>query len=179
MNALLRLTSVLDAISERIGRVVMWLVLIASLISCGNALVRYGFRYSSNGWLEIQWYMFSAMFLLAAGYTLKHDEHVRVDVLYSRYSPRTQAWVDLLGGIFFLLPTAVLIAWMSWPMFYNSFRINEMSADAGGLLRWPVKIMVPIGFVLLFVQAISELIKRAGYLAGHSELAHTYHRPLQ
>ena len=140
MRLLLKFADGVDALTEWIGQWLKWLVLFSSLISAGNALVRYGLHTSSNAWLEIQWYMFGAMFLLAAGYALKHEEHVRVDVFYSRMSPRTQAWVDVFGGIFFLMPMAVLIAWMSIPMVVNSIRIDEMSSDPGGLLRWPIKI---------------------------------------
>jgi TRAP-type mannitol/chloroaromatic compound transport system permease small subunit len=179
LDILLRVSSGIDAFSERIGKIVMWLVLISSLVSAGNAIVRKLLNTSSNAWLEIQWYMFAAMFLLAAGYTLKYDEHVRVDLFYHRYSKRLQAWLDLLGGIFFLMPMAVIIGWLSLPMVINSYNIHEMSADAGGLLRWPVKIIIPIGFALLVIQGLSEIIKRIGYLTGRSELAHTYQAPLQ
>ena len=145
MRLLLKFADAVDALSEWIGQWLKWLVLFSSLISAGNALVRYTLHTGSNAWLEIQWYMFGAMFLLAAGYALKHEEHVRVDVFYSRMSPRTQAWVDVFGGIFFLMPMAILIGWMSIPMVVNSIRICEMSSDPGGLLRWPIKIMHPAG----------------------------------
>jgi len=179
LDVLLLLSSVIDAFSERIGKILMWLVLLSSLISAGNAVVRKVLNTSSNAWLEIQWYMFAAMFLLAAGYTLKYDEHVRVDLFYHRYPKRLQAWLDLLGGIFFLMPMAVIIGWLSLPMVINSYSIHEMSGDAGGLLRWPVKIIIPIGFALLVIQGLSEIIKRIGYLTGRSELTHTYQAPLQ
>ncbi len=161
----------------RIGRLTLWLVLIATLVSAGNATIRYLFHESSNAWLEIQWYMFSAMFLLASGYTLKHDGHVRVDVLFVNFSPRTKAWVDVFGTIVFLLPAALIILYMSWPFFWNSWIIGERSADAGGLLRWPIKLLVPVGFVLLTAQAVAELIKRLAYLGGRSELESGYQRP--
>jgi TRAP-type mannitol/chloroaromatic compound transport system permease small subunit len=154
-------------------------VLFSSLISAGNALVRYTFHNSSNAWLEIQWYMFGAMFLLAAGYALKHEEHVRVDVFYSRMAPRTQAWVDVFGAIFFLMPTAILIAWMSIPMVVNSIRINEMSSDPGGLLRWPIKFCIPLGFLLLAIQGVAEIIKKTAVGLGLREPRKLYERPVQ
>lgn len=170
MNRLLKLSRLIDALNERIGRLVMWLVLVAVLVSSGNALFRYGLNMSSNAWLEIQWYLFSAIFMLGAGYTLKHNGHVRIDVLYGRFSPRTRAWVDLAGGLLFLLPTALIIAWLGWAGFADSWAIGEMSPDAGGLSRWPVKLIIPAGFVLLALQGLSESIKRAAFLAGKGAL---------
>jgi TRAP-type mannitol/chloroaromatic compound transport system permease small subunit len=178
LKALLALSHLIDRINERIGRATCWLVLLSCLVSAGNAAVRYLFHYSSNAWLEIQWYMFGAMFMAAAGYTLKHDEHVRVDIIYHRLSPRTQAWIDILGTLLFLLPAAVLIGWLSWPMFINSFGISEMSPDPGGLLRWPIKIFVPLGFALLALQGVAEFIKRVGILTGDYHPVHGYVRPL-
>jgi TRAP-type mannitol/chloroaromatic compound transport system permease small subunit len=179
MNALLRLSGWIDRLNGKIGLVADWLVLAACVVSAGNALVRYAFSSSSNAWLEIQWYMFAGMVMLGASYTLKMNEHVRVDVFYSRYSERTRLWVDLLGGVFFLLPMTVLLAWLSWPMFANSWAVGEVSGNAGGLLRWPVKLLVPAGFVLLTLQGISEVIKRAAALAGHAAPVSRYERPLQ
>jgi len=179
MRGLLAFAGVVDRLTDSIGQTVKWLVLFASVISAGNAMVRYGLRTSSNAWLEIQWYLFGAMFLLAAGYALKYEEHVRVDVLFSRMTPRQQAWVDIFGHILFLLPCALLITWMSWPMVINSIRIGEMSNDAGGLLRWPIKIMVPIGFALLAVQGVAELIKKIAFLRGLREAGPVYQRPVQ
>ena len=179
MNALLRFSRLIDTLNEKVGLVANWLVLIACLISAGNAFTRYGLNMSSNAWLEIQWYLFGGMVMLGASYTLKVNEHVRVDVLYSRYSERTRLWVDLLGGIFFLMPMAVMIGWLAWPMFWESFRINEVSSNAGGLLRWPVKLLVPVGFVLLSLQGVSEIIKRFAALHGDIELHPTYEKPLQ
>ncbi|MDA8260966.1 MAG: TRAP transporter small permease subunit [Betaproteobacteria bacterium] len=170
MKSLLALARLIDALTERVGRVVIWLVLIATLISAGNALVRYLFGESSNAWLEIQWYLFGAMFLLGAGYTLKHNGHVRIDILYNRFGPRGQAWIDLAGGLLFLLPMAVLLAWLAWPMFHEAWVTNEMSPDAGGLLRWPVKLLLPAGFALLALQGVAEIIKRVGVLSGHLAL---------
>jgi TRAP-type mannitol/chloroaromatic compound transport system permease small subunit len=166
MNALLALARLIDALTERVGRLVIWLVLVATLISAGNALARYALGESSNAWLEIQWYRFGAMFLLAAGYTLKHNGHVRIDIFYNRLGPRGQAWIDLVGGLLFLLPMAGLLAWLAWPMFLDAWLTHEMSPDAGGLLRWPVKLLLPLGFALLALQGVAEVIKRLGVLSG-------------
>jgi len=172
VNPLLAFARLIDALTERIGRIVIWLVLVATLISAGNALLRYAFGISSNAWLEIQWYLFGAMFLLAAGYTLKHNGHVRIDIFYNRFGPRGQAWIDLAGGLLFLLPMAGLLAWLAWPMFFEAWQTQEHSPDAGGLLRWPVKLMLPLGFALLALQGIAEVIKRIGLLTGHLSLPH-------
>jgi TRAP-type mannitol/chloroaromatic compound transport system permease small subunit len=166
MNALLALARLIDALTERVGRLVIWLVLVATLISAGNALARYALGESSNAWLEIQWYLFGAMFLLAAGYTLKHNGHVRIDIFYNRLGPRGQAWIDLAGSLLFLLPMAVLLTWLAWPMFLDAWLTHEMSPDAGGLLRWPVKLLLPLGFALLALQGVAEVIKRLGVLSG-------------
>lgn len=171
MHTLLKLAGAIDALNERIGRGVVWLVLAATLISAGNAVVRYGFNASSNAWLEIQWYLFGLIFLLGAGYTLRHNGHVRIDVLYGRFGPRFKAWVDLLGGLLFLLPMSGIIAWLGWEFFLASYRIGETSPDAGGLARWPIKLAVPLGFALLWLQGLSEVIKRAGVLWGGVPLA--------
>ena len=179
MRLLLKFVDGVDALSEWVGQWLKWLVLFSSLISAGNALVRYTLHTGSNAWLEIQWYMFGAMFLLAAGYALKHEEHVRVDVLYSRMAPRTQAWVDVFGGVVFLMPTALLIGWMSIPMVVNSIHINEMSSDPGGLLRWPIKICIPVGFALLALQGVAEIIKKTAVGLGLREPRKLYERPVQ
>ncbi len=167
MKALLALARLIDALTERVGRLTIWLVLIATIISAGNALARYTLGESSNAWLEIQWYLFGAMFLLAAGYTLKHNGHVRIDIFYNRFSARGQAWIDLAGGLLFLLPMAVLLAWLAWPIFMDAWMTQEVSPDAGGLVRWPVKLLLPIGFALLALQGLAEVIKRIGVLSGH------------
>ena len=167
MRALLALARVIDALTERVGRLAIWLVLAATLISAGNALARYALGASSNAWLEIQWYLFGAIFLLAAGYTLKHNGHVRIDLLYNRFGTRGQAWIDLVGGLVFLLPMAVLLMWLSWPMFHEAWVTHEMSPDAGGLVRWPVKLLLPLGFALLALQGVAEVIKRVGVISGH------------
>ena len=167
MKILLGLAKLIDALNESVGRITIWLVLVATLISAGNALVRYVLSDSSNAWLEIQWYLFGAVFLLGAGYTLKHNGHVRIDILYGRLGQRGQAWIDLLGGLFFLLPLAALMAWLSWPIFAEAWRTMEHSSDSGGLLRWPVKLLLPLGFGLLALQGVAEIIKRIGVLSGN------------
>lgn len=137
MDFLLKISRGIDALNERVGRLVIWLVLAATLISAGNAMVRYGLNASSNAWLEIQWYLFGLIFLLGAGYTLKHNGHVRIDVLYGRFTPRTRAWVDLLGGLLFLLPMSGIIAWLGWDFFLASYAVDETSPDAGGCCAGP------------------------------------------
>jgi TRAP-type mannitol/chloroaromatic compound transport system permease small subunit len=166
VNTLLALSRAIDALTERIGRLVIWLVLVATLVSAGNALARYALGQSSNAWLEIQWYLFGAVFLLAAGYTLKHNGHVRIDIFYGRLGAKGQAVIDLIGGLFFLLPMAGLLAWLAWPMFMDAWTTHEMSPDAGGLARWPVKLLLPVGFGLLALQGVAEIIKRIGVLTG-------------
>jgi TRAP-type mannitol/chloroaromatic compound transport system permease small subunit len=166
MQALLRLSRGIDWLNERVGRVLIWLVLVAVLISAGNAIIRKTFDISSNAWLEVQWYLFSAIFLLASGYTLLRNEHVRIDVLLHRLSKRTQIKVDIFGFICFLLPAALLMVWLSWPLFTKALFSGEMSENAGGLIRWPVYLLVPIGFSLLTLQGVSELIKRLAFLQG-------------
>lgn len=164
--AWLGLARLIDRVNERVGRTVLWLVGAASLISAVNALVRYGAGTSSNAWLELQWYLFAAIFLLGAGYTLKHNAHVRVDLFYSRLSERGRAWVDLLGALCFLLPFSVLLAWLSWPGFIDALRSSETSPDAGGLLRWPMRLLLPLGFGLLALQGVAEILKRIAFLRG-------------
>ena len=167
MNAMLALSRAIDAITERVGRVVYWLVLIVVLISAANATIRKAFNYSSNSYLEIQWYLFSAIFLLGAGYTLMRNEHVRIDIISGRLSARTQNWIDVFGIVFFLLPMAIVIGWLSWPLLLDSYVRHEVSTNAGGLIIWPARLLVPVGFALLILQAISELIKRIAFLRGH------------
>ena len=166
MKALLAISRFIDACNEAVGRAAAWLVLVTVLISAGNAASRYALGMSSNAWLEIQWYLFAAIFLLDAGYTLKRNGHVRVDVLAGRLSARRQAWIDITGGALFLLPMVIIIAYHSWPMFMQSFVGREVSADAGGLVRWPVKLLIPAGFALLALQGASEIIKRIAFLRG-------------
>lgn len=166
MQALLKLSRMIDALTERVGKATIWLVLIVTLISAVNAFVRYAVNYSSNGLLEIQWYLFSAIFLLSAGYTLMRNEHVRIDVVSGHFSPRVLAWIDIVGTLFFLAPMAIAVLYLSWPIFVNSYLNNEYSSNAGGLIIWPVRGLVPVGFALLIVQGVSELIKRIAFLAG-------------
>jgi len=172
MKFWLAISRSIDAVNERIGRAVLWLVLAVTLISAANALMRYGFGMSSNAWLEIQWYLFGAIILLAAGYTLKHNGHVRIDIIYGRFSARTQAWIDLLGSLLFLLPLCGLIVWLAWPGFVDSFVSGETSPDAGGLIRWPVRLLIPLGFALLALQGVAEIIKRIAFLCGEGKLTH-------
>ena len=166
MKSLLALSGWMDRISERIGHTIYWLVLVAVLISCINAVIRKGFNWSSNSLLEIQWYLFSAIFLFCAGYTLLKNQHVRIDVISGRLSKRAQAWIDIFGTLFFLLPMAILIMYLSWPVFIQAYERHEVSTNAGGLIIWPARLMVPIGFLLLAAQGISELIKRVAFLQG-------------
>jgi len=166
MSSLLSFSRFIDAINEKIGLAISWALLLAVLICSGNALVRYIFNTSSNAWLEIQWYLFGAIFLLASAYTLKRNEHVRIDVVVGRFSKRTQVWIDLFGFIFFLLPATLLILYFSIPFAYESIRNQEVSSNAGGLIIWPAKTLIPVGFFLLTLQGISELIKRIGFLMG-------------
>jgi len=160
----------IDTANEYIGRAVLWLVGAATLISALNALARYGLGRSSNAWLEIQWYLFGGIILLAAGYTLKHNGHVRIDVIYGRLEARTQAWIDLLGALLFLLPLCGLMAWLAWPGFVDSFTSGETSPDAGGLIRWPVRLLIPLGFALLGLQGVAEIIRRVAFLRGETKL---------
>jgi len=166
LNALLALSRAIDALSERIGRLIYWLILAVVLISAANATVRKLFNYSSNAYLEIQWYLFSVIFLFSAGYVLLHNGHVRIDIISGRLSARAQNWIDIVGIVLFLFPMSVTIMWLSWPLFMDSYTRNEVSTNAGGLLIWPARLLVPIGFFLLIVQAVSELIKRVAFLRG-------------
>ena len=166
MNALLKLSRRIDALTERIGKSAIWLVLIVVLISAGNAIMRYTIHYSSNALLEIQWYLFGLIFFCCSGYTLLRNEHVRIDLISGRFSRRNQAWIDIFGILFFLMPMAVIIMILSWPVFVNALHSGEMSNSAGGLIIWPARLMVPVGFLLLILQAVSELIKRIGFLKG-------------
>ena len=166
MTLLLKLSQLIDWLNARVGKGAFWLVLIMTVISAGNAVVRFTVNYSSNGLLEIQWYLFAAIFMLCSPYTLLKNEHVRIDVISSRFSPRGLAVIDIIGTLFFLLPMVIVVLWLSLPLVADSYKINEMSSNAGGLIRWPVKILLPIGFTLLALQGISELIKRIAFLAG-------------
>ena len=179
MHILLAISRAIDKLNEKLAVIADWLVLLSCLISAGNAFSRYAFSISSNAWLEIQWYMFGALVLLGASYTLRRNEHVRVDIIYSNLSTRRQIGIDIFGGILFLLPATIILAYLSWPVFYNSWVQGEISTNAGGLIRWPIKIFLPLGFALLSLQGISELIKRVAMLTGHMQADLHYERPLQ
>lgn len=166
MQQLLRLSRAIDALNEHVGRLTYWLILAAVLISAGNAVVRYTINMSSNAWLEIQWYLFSLVFLFCAGYTLLHNQHVRIDVISGQLSRRARAWIDIFGTVFFLMPMAIAIMWLSWPVFLDAYRSGEVSTNAGGLTVWPARLMLPVGFFLLILQGLSELIKRVAFLRG-------------
>lgn len=179
MGALLGLSRGIDRANLLIGRVVAWLVLTAVLVSAGNAIIRKIFNTSSNAWLEVQWYMFGGLVMLGAAAALYRNEHVRVDLIYGAVSDRARLWIDLFGLIFLLLPFALVAAWLTWPVFVESWRINEGSSNAGGLIRWPAKLFLPVGFGLLFLQGISELVKRIAALRGLIVLETKYSKPLQ
>ena len=166
MHALLSLSKKIDALSEWVGRWVAWLLLFAVLISAANAVVRKAFKMSSNGFLEIQWYLFAATFLLASGYTLMRQEHVKIDVISGRFSKRTQVWIDIIGICVFLFPFVIVIIKLAMPLVINAYVTQEVSSNAGGLIRWPVFALLPAGLLLLGIQAVSELIKRVAFLQG-------------
>ena len=179
MQAMLAIARALDALNERIGRAVYWLVLAMVLLSAGNAIVRKVFDWSSNSLLEGQWYLFSAVFLLCAGYTLLKNEHVRIDIIAGRLTPKAQAWIDILGTIFFLMPMAILIMALSWPYFMRAYTEGEISGSAGGLILWPARLLLPIGFALLVLQGLSELAKRIAFVAGKGPDPIVRHDPAQ
>lgn len=166
MNALLAVSRAIDALNETVGRLVTWLVLAAVVVSSVNAVVRKAFDMSSNAYLEAQWYMFSAVFLLCAAWTLLRNEHIRIDVVAGRFSRRTQTWIDVIGTVFFLTPMVLLVLYESIPWALRAVQSGEVSPSAGGLVLWPAKILVPIGFLLLLLQAFSELVKRIAFLQG-------------
>jgi TRAP-type mannitol/chloroaromatic compound transport system permease small subunit len=166
MNFLLQLSRLVDRVNEAVGRATIWLILVVVIISAGNAFSRYLLDLSSNAMLEIQWYLFSAIFLLCSGYVLKKNEHIRIDIITGRLSERAQNWIDVFGFLVFFLPMAILIAYLSWPVFINAWDSGEMSPNPGGLVRWPVRLLLPLGFALLILQGVSELIKRIAFLTG-------------
>jgi TRAP-type mannitol/chloroaromatic compound transport system permease small subunit len=166
MKLLLAVSRAIDALNQRVGRLVLWLVLVMVLVSAGNAVSRYSLNLSSNAWLELQWYLFAAVFLLCSGYTLLHNEHIRIDVVSSRLSRRTRVWIDIFGTLCFLFPLSITIMCLSWPIFVNAWASGEISSNAGGLIRWPARLLVPVGFFLLTLQGVSELIKRIAFLKG-------------
>lgn len=179
MSLLLAISRLIDAISRFVGKIAEFLVLLCCLISAGNAIIRYTFNYSSNGWLEIQWYLFAFVVILGASHTLRNNEHVRVDLFYGSASERGKLWIDVFGLAFLLLPACIFLTWLSWPFFVLSYQEGEISSNAGGLIRWPVKLMLPMGFGLLVLQGISELIKRISALTGRVQIETKYEKPLQ
>ena len=179
MKALLKIVEGVDRLSGAAAWIAAWCVLFAVLVSAGNALVRYGFSVGSNAWLELQWYLFAVVVLFGASKTLRVNVHVRVDLLYNRLTPRAQVWLDLVCLALFLLPATGMLTVMSWAVFAESWRINEVSSNAGGLLRWPVKLVLPAGFALLTLQGLAEMARRAVMLAGSIPLSTQYERPVQ
>jgi TRAP-type mannitol/chloroaromatic compound transport system permease small subunit len=204
MQALLALSRAIDWFSAKLAIIATWLVLVACLVSAGNAASRYAFSISSNGWLEVQWYMFAGMVLLGAPYVMVVNEHIRVDLLYGAVKDRTRLWIDLVGAIFFLMPICLLLVYFTWPWFLESFEwkrklkelngfggccswdwakamfaTGETSSNAGGLIRWPVKLLLPLSFGMLAVQGLSEIIKNIAALQGIAEMKHKYQAPLQ
>lgn len=179
VNALLHLSGVIDRINEKLGVVTNLLVLLSVVVSAGNAMSRYAFNLSSNGWLEVQWYMFAVVVMYGASYTLRRNEHVRVEIFYLMLSERAQLWLDLICTILFLVPVCLLLAYLSWPFFKLSYDTSELSGNAGGLIRWPIKFVLPSGFVLLALQGVSEIIKRIAAIEGLAKVDAHYERPLQ
>ena len=174
MQAALGLSRTIDRVCEAIGKSAMWLIFVAILISAVNAVVRKVFNYSSNAWLEAQWYLFGAAFLLAAAMTLKQNEHIRIDIIYGMFSRRRQHWIDLFGHVFFLLPFVVLMAWMLVPYAWQAYKIGQISTNSGGLIIWPARALLAAGFVLLVAQAISEIIKKIAVMRGLMEDPHPF-----
>lgn len=166
MHALLKFSNAIDGLNRFIGKYIIWAILASTVISAVNAVIRKAFNVGSNAFLEIQWYLFAATFLLCAAFTLLNGEHVKIDVLYSRWSKRAQTWIDVFGFTCFLLPFSAAIVWFSLPFFLNGYQSGEISPNAGGLIRWPVYALMPLGFSLLFLQGTSELIKRLAFLMG-------------
>lgn len=174
MNSLLPLSRLIDGFTNLIGKLMMWCVLATTLISAGNAIVRKAFNVGSNAFLEIQWYLFAAVFMLGSGYAFLKNAHVRIDFISSKFSARGRNIVDVLGILLFVFPLCYLMATLGWPVFANAWASGEMSSNSGGLIRWPVYLLIPVGFALLAIQAVSELIKRLAFLtgAGPDVLAH-------
>ena len=179
MRPFLALSAAIDQLNEKIGSICNVLVLLAVMVSAGNAMVRYAFDYSSNGWLELQWYMFAVLVMFGTSYTFKRNEHVRVEIFYLFLSERGRLWLDLIGTLFFLIPACLLLSYLSWPFFMQSYAVGEMSGNAGGLVRWPIKLVIPAGFVMLALQGVSEVIKRVAALQGSVTIDTTYERPTQ
>jgi TRAP-type mannitol/chloroaromatic compound transport system permease small subunit len=166
MPILLKISRLIDAFSDLIGKLAMWLILATTLISAGNAIVRKIFDTSSNAFLEIQWYLFAAVFMLGGGYAFLRNAHVRIDFISSKFSARGRNWVDVIGIVVFLFPLCYMMATLAWPLFANAYESKEMSSNAGGLIRWPVFLLIPVGFAILALQGVSELIKRLAFLTG-------------
>src|SRR5882724_399055 len=179
MRPLLAVSTAIDLLNEKIGYICNFLVLAACIVSAANAMIRYAFGYSSNGWLELQWYMFAVLVMFGASYTFKRNEHVRVEILYLMLSERGQLWLDLIGTLCFLIPSCLLLSYLSWPFFYQAYAVGELSSNAGGLIRWPIKFVVPAGFVFLALQGLSEVIKRIAALKGYVVIDAKYERPTQ
>ena len=179
MRPLLAVSTAIDRLNEKIGNICNLLVLFACLLSAGNAMIRYAFDYSSNGWLEAQWYMFAILVMFGASYTFKKNEHVRVEIFYLFLSERGQLWLDMIGTLFFLIPSCLLLAYLSWPFFMQSYSVGEISGNAGGLVRWPIKFVIPSGFVMLALQGVPEVIKRIAALQGYVTIDARYERPTQ
>ena len=179
LKTLISLAHLIDWINDRFASVGKWAVVLACIISAGNAIIRYSFDISSNAWLEIQWYMFAACVMLGAAQVLRVNEHVRVDVIYGQFSSRGRVWIDLFGLVFFLLPVMALMLYYSLPLFLRMYMSQEMSSNAGGLIRWPAMLMLPLGFALMLLQGLSEIIKRTGWLMHVYDMDLHYERPLQ
>jgi len=179
MRVLLALSEAIDKLNEKIGYICNLLVLTACIVSAGNAMIRYAFGYSSNGWLEAQWYMFAILVMYGASYTFKRNEHVRVEIFYLFLTERGQLWLDMIGTLFFLIPACLLLSYLSWPFFHQAYEVGEVSGNAGGLVRWPIKFVIPSGFVLLALQGVSEVIKRIAALQGYVTIDAKYERPTQ
>lgn len=179
MKALLGLARLIDALNDRFAGIAQWAVLASCFISSGNAIIRYSFDYSSNAWLEIQWYLFAACVMLGASQVLRLNEHVRVDVIYGHLPGRGKVLIDLFGLVFFLMPVMLLMLWLSAPLFWKFYVTGEMSGNSGGLIRWPAMLMLPLGFALICLQGLAEIIKRVGWLLHKHEMDTHYERPLQ
>lgn len=179
MRPLLGLSNAIDVLNQKLGDICNFLILAACVVSAGNAMIRYAFGYSSNAWLELQWYMFAIVIMFGASYTFKRNEHVRVEILYLMLSERGQLWLDLIGTVVFLIPACLLLSYLSWPFFHQAYAVGEISSNAGGLVRWPIKFVIPAGFVMLALQGVSEAIKRVAALKGYVVIDAKYERPTQ
>jgi TRAP-type mannitol/chloroaromatic compound transport system permease small subunit len=179
LPTLLRFARAVDWTTRQLGKLAAWAVLLAALISAGNAFVRYGLDLSSNAWLEIQWYLFAATVMLGAPVVLSLNEHVRVDIMYGKLKKNGPVYVDLFGLVFFLLPVMGLMFWLTWPFFWNMYVTGEVSGSIGGLIRWPAALLLPLGFGMMFLQGVAEIIKRLAHLSGLAPMDTHYEKPLQ